>query len=43
MDEYTGKSFEHRREWICQRLEFLASVFGIDCLTYTVMSAADFG
>jgi hypothetical protein len=37
-DEQTGKSFEHRREWIRQRLEFLASVFGIDCLTYTVMS-----
>jgi hypothetical protein len=37
-DEQTGKSFEHRREWIRQRLEFLASVFGIDCLTYAVMS-----
>ena len=37
-DPYTGQSFEHRREWIRKRLEFLASVFGIDCLTYTVMS-----
>ena len=37
-DPFSGKSFEHRREWIRQRLEFLASVFGIDCLTYTVMS-----
>ena len=37
-DPLTGKSFEHRREWIRQRLEFLASVFGIDCLTYTIMS-----
>ena len=37
-DPFTGKSFEHRREWIRQRLEFLASVFGIDSLTYTVMS-----
>ncbi len=36
-DSVTGKSFEHRREWIRQRLEFLASVFAIDCLTYTVM------
>ena len=37
-DPHTGQSFKHRREWIRQRLEFLASVFGIDCLTYTVMS-----
>lgn len=37
-DEFSGKSFEHRREWVRERLEFLASVFAIDCLTYTVMS-----
>jgi hypothetical protein len=37
-DLVSGKSFEHRREWIRCRLEFLASVFGIDCLTYTVLS-----
>jgi len=37
-DPYSGVSYEHRREWIRNRLEFLASVFGIDCLTYTVMS-----
>ena len=37
-DPVTGKSFEHRRQWIRDRLEFLASVFGIDCLTYTAMS-----
>ncbi|KAA1260643.1 hypothetical protein LF1_31830 [Rubripirellula obstinata] len=36
-DPLTGQSFEHRRKWIRQRLEFLASVFAIDCLTYTVM------
>lgn len=34
----TGKSFEHRRGWIRHRLEFLAGAFGIDCLTYTVLS-----
>lgn len=37
-DPTTGQSFEHRREWIRQRLEFLASIFAIDCLTYTVMN-----
>ena len=36
-DDVSGKSFEHRRLWIRQRLEFLASIFGIDCLTYTVL------
>ncbi|TWU02036.1 hypothetical protein Pla100_17720 [Neorhodopirellula pilleata] len=34
---FRGQSYEHRRGWIRERLEFLASVFGIDCLTYTVM------
>ena len=37
-DPYSGQSYEHRRSWIRARLEFLASVFGIDCLTYTVLS-----
>jgi REP element-mobilizing transposase RayT len=37
-DPHTGRSFEHRRGWIRDRLEFLASVFAIDCLTYTVMN-----
>ncbi len=36
-DAVSGKSFEHRREWIKRRLEFLASIFGIECLTYSVM------
>ncbi|MEM9644282.1 MAG: hypothetical protein AAF989_04740 [Planctomycetota bacterium] len=36
-DELTNRSFEHRRQWVRVRLEFLASVFGIDCLTFTVM------
>lgn len=37
-DERSGKSFEHRRGWIVDRLQLLASIFGIDCLTYSVMS-----
>ena len=37
-DAYSGKSYEHRREWIRERLEFLASVFAMDCLTFAVMS-----
>jgi len=38
IDAYSGNSYEHRRGWIRDRLEFLASAFGIDCLTYSVMS-----
>jgi REP element-mobilizing transposase RayT len=37
-DPVTGKSFEHRREWIRKRLEVLASIFAIDCLTFAVLS-----
>jgi len=37
-DPVSGRNHEHRRHWIRARLEFLASVFGIDCLTYTVLS-----
>lgn len=37
-DPYSGVCYEHRRDWIRQRLEFLASIFGIDCLTHTVLS-----
>lgn len=37
-DPAAGKSFEHRREWIRRRLELLAAVFGIDVLSYAVMS-----
>src|SRR5690554_6348442 len=37
-DPVSGQSYEHRRGWIRSRLEFLASVFAIDCLTYTLLS-----
>ena len=37
-DDVTGQSFEHRREWIRSRLEFLAGQFGIEVLGFAVMS-----
>jgi len=37
-DEFTGKDYEHRREFIRDRLEFLAGVMGIEVLGYAVMS-----
>ena len=38
VDNYTGKDYSYRREWIRQRLESLASVYGIDVLEYTILS-----
>ena len=37
-DETTGKDYSHRREWIRCRMERLASVFGVDILTYAILS-----
>ncbi len=37
-DPVTGKTYEYRRDWIRKRMELLASVFGLDVLTYAVMS-----
>src|SRR3990172_4573067 len=38
VDERSGKDYSYRREWIRRRLESLASVFGIDVLTYAILS-----
>ncbi|MCG8649448.1 MAG: hypothetical protein MI861_06430 [Pirellulales bacterium] len=38
VDPVSGKDYGFRREWIRRRMEALASVFGIDVLTYAVMS-----
>ena len=38
VDQYTGESYEHRREWITDRLALLAEVFCIDISAYAVMS-----
>jgi len=37
-DRFTGKSFEHRRQWVEDRLHALADVFGIAVWGYAVMS-----
>ena len=37
-DPLTGRCFDHRKEWIRQRLEFLAGQFAVDVLGYAVMS-----
>ncbi|QPG04585.1 hypothetical protein IT774_10085 [Salinimonas marina] len=37
-DKQTGKSYEHRRQWVEDRLLFLADVLCVDVCAYAVMS-----
>ncbi len=38
IDQYSGRSYEHRKDWIEDRLRVLASLFSIDMCAYAVMS-----
>ncbi|AZQ11499.1 transposase [Shewanella khirikhana] len=38
VDDYSGKSYEHRRDWVESRLLELGAVFAIDLCAYAVMS-----
>ncbi len=37
-DNHTGFDFEHRRQWIVDRIKLLCSVFAVDLCAYAVMS-----
>lgn len=37
-DHYSGQDYEHRREWVVERLAILVEVFAIDLCAYAVMS-----
>ncbi len=37
-DKYTGQSYEHRREWIADKLKSLSDLFAIDIAAYAVMN-----
>ena len=42
-DKYTEKSFEHRRQWLVERIHYLASLFNIDICAYAIMSINQWG
>ena len=37
-DKLTGKNFNHRRQWLIDRVKLLSSVFSIDIAAYAIMS-----
>jgi REP element-mobilizing transposase RayT len=37
-DKFSGKNFDHRKQWILDRIQLLSSVFGIDVCAYAIMS-----
>ena len=38
VDHYTGQNYEHRRQWVVDRIRLLSSLFAIDVCAYAVMS-----
>ena len=37
-DPVTGRNFDHRKQWIVQRIKELANQFAIDVCAYAIMS-----
>ena len=37
-DEFSGKNYEHRRQWVVDRLKALSGVFAVEICAYAVMS-----
>ena len=37
-DRFTGRSFDHRKQWILDRVKLLSSLFAIDCYAYVIMA-----
>ncbi len=38
IDQYSGKNYQHRRQWVVDRIRLLSSLFAIDVCSYAVMS-----
>ena len=37
-DDFSGQNYEHRRQWVIDRLGFLSNVFAIEVASYAIMS-----
>ncbi len=37
-DPFSGFNFEHRRQWIVERINLLCSVFAVDLCAYAIMN-----
>ena len=37
-DRYSGKNFEHRRQWLVDRIKYLSTLFAIDICAYAILS-----
>ena len=37
-DHFSGRSYEHRKQWIVDRVKQLSGVFAIDVCAYAIMS-----
>jgi len=37
-DKFSGQSFEHRREWMIDRIRYLTDVFSIEVCAYSILS-----
>ena len=37
-DQYSGKSFAHRRQWMVDRIRQLRDIFAINVCAYSIMS-----
>ena len=37
-DSYSGKNYEHRRQWLVDRIKHLATIYSIDITAYAIMS-----
>jgi REP element-mobilizing transposase RayT len=38
IDHYSGQNYEHRRQWVVDRIRLLSSLFAIDVCAYAVMN-----
>jgi hypothetical protein len=38
VDHYSGQDYEHRRQWVVDRIRLLSSLFAIDVCAFAVMS-----